>query len=313
MLASVVVPVYNSEEYVIRCLESLIAQRYGNYEIIVVDDGSIDNSLQLCQSLKSDCLRIYHKSNGGPASARNFGISKCSPESKFLFFVDSDDTVSPDYISSMIEYAAEDSLVICGINHLTPESYTSTSRPTSGAAKGKHSTVTDFWANYDFMKKIPYGIINSSCNKCYSLETIRRNGLKFRNEFPEDTLFNIKYLEHCGSVELVDAKLYNYIHRPGSVSKSPNVSLYSGYIDIQKRLYKVVPERLRSFVDEFVYPQYLANTKLFIRKNEYDIPRKYLKDPFVKRAIASHKVTCMGDWLVKKLLQLKLFNLLIKL
>ena len=95
-LISVVIPVFNIEEYLERCVSSVCEQTYTNLEILLVDDGSTDNSGRICDSLakKDKRIKVFHKSNGGSSSARNLGISKACGE--FVGFVDSDDYISPN-------------------------------------------------------------------------------------------------------------------------------------------------------------------------------------------------------------------------
>lgn len=95
-LISIIVPVYNIEEYLPRCVETLCAQTYSHIEILLVDDGSTDGTGVLCDRLaqKDSRIRVFHKENGGSSSARNYGIAKSKGE--YLGFVDSDDYVEPD-------------------------------------------------------------------------------------------------------------------------------------------------------------------------------------------------------------------------
>ena len=97
-LVSVIVPVYNVEKYLSRCLQSIMRQTYTHLEIILIDDGSTDSSGIICEKIaKTDKrMRVYHKRNGGLSEARNFGISVCSGD--FVTFVDSDDVLSPDCV-----------------------------------------------------------------------------------------------------------------------------------------------------------------------------------------------------------------------
>lgn len=114
-LISVIVPVYNVQEYLEQCVESLICQTYKNIEIILVDDGSTDNSGLLCDRYaeRYDNIFVYHKINGGLSSARNYGIDKAKGD--YLSFIDSDDFVSCDFLEcmaeSMIDYKAD--VVMC--------------------------------------------------------------------------------------------------------------------------------------------------------------------------------------------------------
>lgn len=92
---SVIVPVYNVEKYIEECLDSILKQDYDNYEILLIDDGSTDNSGNICEiyAAKNEKIKVFHKKNGGLSSARNIGIEKATGD--YLVFVDSDDYIAP--------------------------------------------------------------------------------------------------------------------------------------------------------------------------------------------------------------------------
>ena len=119
-LISIVVPIYNVEDYLNECIYSLINQTYKNIEIILVDDGSTDNSGNIADGLsKIDSrINVYHKNNGGLSDARNFGIEHS--KGKYICFVDSDDYVKEDYVESMYTNLVQNKTKIscCGFCHL---------------------------------------------------------------------------------------------------------------------------------------------------------------------------------------------------
>jgi len=96
-LISIIIPLYNKEECILKTIESITTQDFNNYEIVVVDDGSTDNSVNLIRSLCNDKIRLFHKKNGGPASARNYGVKNAS--GKWGLFLDADDTLEPDALN----------------------------------------------------------------------------------------------------------------------------------------------------------------------------------------------------------------------
>ena len=102
---SVVIPVYNVEKYLIRCLESVILQTYRNLEIVLVDDGSTDNSGKICDEYaeRDSRIKVIHKENGGLSDARNVGIKSASAD--YIVFIDSDDYVKNVYVQSLVEIA----------------------------------------------------------------------------------------------------------------------------------------------------------------------------------------------------------------
>ena len=94
MKVSVIVPVFNSEKYINRCIESILCQSYSNLEIILVDDGSTDSTYDICKSFFDQRILLLQKENGGASSARNYGLLKA--KGKYICFVDSDDVVDAD-------------------------------------------------------------------------------------------------------------------------------------------------------------------------------------------------------------------------
>lgn len=103
MLLSVIIPIYNAESYINRCVNSIVSQSFNNLQIILVDDGSIDSSLQLCNfwAEKDARIEVIHKENGGLSDARNIGITKAKGE--YITFVDADDTVAQDTYQSVMQ------------------------------------------------------------------------------------------------------------------------------------------------------------------------------------------------------------------
>lgn len=107
-MISVIVPVYNVEKYITRCVSSLMTQTYDDFELLLVDDGSKDRSGEICDSLaeKDQRIRVFHKENGGLSDARNYGLKRIKGE--YVTFVDSDDYVGPDYLRILYEMIQED-------------------------------------------------------------------------------------------------------------------------------------------------------------------------------------------------------------
>ena len=106
-LISVIIPLYNAEKYLKNCITSVVGQTYRNLEIILVDDGSNDNSLSICEkfALQDNRIKVFHQNNGGVASARNKGLSEASGE--FIAWVDSDDSIEPEYIEKLYDAVKE--------------------------------------------------------------------------------------------------------------------------------------------------------------------------------------------------------------
>lgn len=308
-MVSVIVPVYNNEDYIGRCLESLLNQDYNDYEILVINDGSTDGTIDRIKAYNSNRIKLFTLKNSGPAAARNFGISKCSEKSDYLLFVDSDDTVEKSYIRKLAEQANENSLVICSINH-TYEGSDQTQR--SEYSSSGVDVIKDIWNSDDFYKLLRNGMIAPLWNKCYSMKIIRRNNLLIPEQLPEDIRFNLEYLKHVVRINLINEPLYNYIHRSNSVSSRPHECLFINYIDIQKQLLSLTNYRHYKEILEFVYSQYLAITFAYIKKGDSRIPAKYLAKKDVRKAVINHRPSGIGDCIVKYLFLLRLFSIMKK-
>ena len=118
-LVSIIIPVYNVEKYLAECIESVLKQTYQNIEILLIDDGSPDNSGKICDEYeeKDSRVRVIHKENGGVSSARNVGLEQANGE--YITFIDSDDFVSESYIEELyiaLENGNSD-LAFCKYNH----------------------------------------------------------------------------------------------------------------------------------------------------------------------------------------------------
>lgn len=213
-LISVIIPVYNTENYLQQCLESIIKQTYKNLEIIVVDDGSTDKSGVIADefSLKDTRIKVIHKPNGGVSSARNTGINIAN--GKWIGFVDSDDTVEENYFETLINNALENnadisfgiSNIIDGKNDPVKNNYT--------------PTVKCFTSHEAIIHLLKADYFGCGINKIY------RSNLSRGNLFPqnirqnEDLLVNFFCFKNAGKIVYTDAKLYNYTHRIGSACRN---------------------------------------------------------------------------------------------
>jgi len=114
MKVSVIVPVYNTRRYLIRCIDSILAQSFSDFELLLIDDGSTDGSADLCDSFLTKDIRVqvFHLQNGGVSVARNYGVQQAQGE--WICYVDSDDEVKPDYLKDMVETVCSDCCLVMG-------------------------------------------------------------------------------------------------------------------------------------------------------------------------------------------------------
>ena len=109
---SIIIPVFNSEKYIENCIKSILGQDYKNVEIIIINDGSTDNSVKIIKQINSDKIKLINQKNNGPSSARNNGIKNASGE--WIMFLDSDDMLADNAISNLIEKSINTDHVISG-------------------------------------------------------------------------------------------------------------------------------------------------------------------------------------------------------
>lgn len=203
-LVSVVVPVYKVEKYIARCIESILAQTYRNLELILVDDGSPDQSGRICDEYAGiDCrVKVIHTPNHGVSCARNTGIDHAIGD--YLMFVDSDDWVSPHYISSLLPTHGDD-LVVGGYACITKDGESSVNAYQSHTIDKKH-------LKKDFSGYWTAGAVVHPWGNCYRLAIIETNQIRFDTSFSiaEDELFNLNYIFCCDVMRYTDASNYNY-------------------------------------------------------------------------------------------------------
>lgn len=206
---SIIVPVYNSEPYLEKCLDSILDQNYPDFEVILIDDGATDRSGAICDeyALKDARIRVFHEKNGGVSFARNKGLSVAC--GKYISFVDSDDWVAPDYLSVYVEARARfdyDLVYIeMAIAQENGESTTFCMRNLAAEEKNELLDVLKFLL-FDYKE---FGF---TCNKSFKRDLIKRYNLRFDQNYSlgEDRLFTLDYCCYTQSVKLSPNQTYYY-------------------------------------------------------------------------------------------------------
>lgn len=198
---SVIVPVYNTEKHLNRCVESIVSQTYSNWELILVDDGSRDKSGKICDEYadSDERIRTVHKQNGGVSSARNCGIEHA--KGRYITFVDADDYIYESFLEEMLSKASAD-LIICGFDNsgddkFSPENIDVDLHSEPGAV-------------YNLVN-LPYYLDTPWC-KLFRKDVINTNNVRFNQnmKLSEDTLFSYQYLSFCQNVKTIGRNLYFY-------------------------------------------------------------------------------------------------------
>lgn len=250
---SVIVPVYNVENYISRCIESILSQSYSSWELILVDDGSYDNSGIICDEYgeKNERISVVHKVNGGVSSARNAGIDYATGE--WLCFVDSDDYIAPGYLENF--HLSDDS------TDLYAQGYR--------VIKGDKNSVVDFQISNDITtNELVYlleknNILNSPCFKLFNRAIVNENRIRFNlsMSYGEDHLFSLQYLHFVNNVKYFNGSMYTYFQETGAslTRRTINPMCYLDYID------SIIPE-MNYLCQRFEFPSedgdYLINHRL---------------------------------------------------
>ncbi len=315
---SIIIPVYNVEKYLEKCLSSLVKQTLKNIEIIVVNDGTKDNSQKIIDKFVKEYPKLIIsiiKENGGQGSARNLGLKHASGE--YIGYVDSDDYVEKDMFEKMFNKAKEENLdiVVCG-NNIVDESY--------NVIKTETPIIFNDERNILFGKPAVW-------NKIYKHKILE--GLEFRSKkLYEDLDFSLKLLLKDYKIGYIDEYLYNYLLRAGSSMNNSNIGRNLDIIDAfeetinyykKNNKYKKIQSELEILAVEHIYISSIVRVILssadyknkteIINKLKYYVDNsfpnymnnKYLKDITKKRRIILYLIKNKLYFLVKILFAIK--------
>lgn len=229
-LVSIIIPAYNVGKYLEECVRSLLYQTYTNYEVIIIDDGSTDNTYDIGKYLtvESTKVKLFHQENQGVSMARNIGMQKAIGE--FFIFVDADDIVAPQYIETLVACVKKSDMGMIGF----------TSEREEIATKVSLNTV-DICAS-DMMDNILCGTNYDGYlwNKIFQRKIIENNNLKFQKNIVvwEDLLFVLQYLKNCNKIIIASEKLYYYRYREGSAVNNTRLDKYRSKYEVMERIKK---------------------------------------------------------------------------
>ena len=231
-LVSIIVPMYNSEKYIVRCIDSLLEQSYENIEIIVVDDGSSDNGVDIIKKYSDNRINIYQKKNEGVSATRNFGIEKSNGD--FLLFVDSDDYVSKDIVEIMVDKIKNiNSMVFCNNDEIWSNRVEKRILFTGDNVQLDKTNV---------LRVIASGKAGLVCSKLVSNRVIKENNIMFDKNLKvgEDQLFFLNVAQYTKEFKYVNKSLYFYdrTNENSATIKYQN-KLYDNFSYLQKEVIKI--------------------------------------------------------------------------
>lgn len=230
-LISVIVPVYNNAAYLERCLNSIKAQTYQNLEVIIVNDGSTDDSETICNKYVADDGRFnyFYQYNAGVSAARNHGLRE--KHGDFFTFIDSDDWIEIRYCEKMVDKITEDDsdIVFCGMNYY---------KKNIKFPQNEKDSMMDIVLNRNVQHFLPNAegyVLGSSCRTLFKSKTISQLCFNEKIHIYEDLLFLLESVALSKKLSFVDVCLYNYdlpetayhkkYYRPGMIEKCYEIGI----------------------------------------------------------------------------------------
>ena len=315
---SVIVPVYNVEAYLERCVESILQQTYAHFELILINDGSTDSSGQICDHLASqyENIKVYHIENAGVSNARNMGIQLAT--GSWVTFIDSDDFVTQDYLATLASAVEGENIgfVIAPLHHI--KNGIVTDLP-------PHSGKTELWSTEETMKELLMTTRTSffPVAKLFKRDLLADEKFNTNYHLAEDALFLTELLlkTRCSSV-FIDKPVYYYDHREGSATTSVNqhvfdtIEVYKHIIAQVSQAFPDLKPELKNrecwsyitvydkiiFTSREEYQKEKANLRTWIVQHRREIWKDAYFTTFRKVAILS---LVISPWLYKKIVGLK--------
>lgn len=277
---SIIVPVYNTSETLHRCVESLYSQTFKDFEVILVNDGSTDNSADLCQEiLKKDSRFSYQaKKNGGLSSARNHGMKYAKGE--FVAFLDSDDYVDGNFCQILYETAKPLNLDILNFGLKYVKDGVAENR---ASAFPKDRLIPRQEMDDLISKSSSNKVLYFSWSNMYRREFLETNSLIFdeRVLLGEDTVFNLKALMHSSTVYSISAPVYNYVYNTNSLTqkkfKENLLKKFESQFNARMEIHKAWPEINSEVFMQDIAQNYVETTFFMLLANLHNSPGDRVK------------------------------------
>ncbi len=279
-LVSVIVPMYNVEKYIKKCIDSICVQTYENLEILLIDDGSTDNTFKICkeEEKKDSRIRLITKQNAGQSSARNLGLDICKGD--YIMFVDSDDWINKHMIEEMMKPINEDNvdMVCCGITIVDSNNFTYS----YFEDKERRCILDNEKAMEKFLKND--GTSSNVCARIYVKKLFSE--LRFaEGKVFEDAAISYKFFMNSNKVAFIDKPYYYYYQRSNSTMRRKDEKIRIDEIDAAHNRYTDIVKKYNKNICTIAFANYIFDMihvkECLIRdKHELKCIEKY--DTFLK-------------------------------
>ena len=310
---SIIIPVYNVEMYIGQMIDSVLRQKFTNYELLLIDDGSVDRTSIICDEYflrYSQFIRVFHLNNQGVSSARNVGIEYARGE--FLLFLDSDDIVEKnDMLSQFYQTIKQTSA------ELVVQGYTIRNL---NNIKGCDSICVypertyDWFVNQrEFVDIFYNGYMFVVWNKIFRKDIINRYHIRFVDQQMEDFRFVLDYMKHIRCVHTIDYCSYCYYKRNNnSLTHKIRSNMLEDYLYIHKMLLSLFPLVERTDIHRLMFPQYYSMVLLYINsdiKNRKEQINLILNNDLVKLSFKQYSSYSLSDYICFSLIRKRYIKL----
>lgn len=225
---SIIIPTYNNAKYLVRCIDSILNQTYKNIEIIIVDDGSTDNTKDILKKYDYKSINYIYQKNRGVSSARNKGLQNSSGE--YIMFLDSDDFYDCNYCKKMLKALINSDSDICisGMKYKYPN-FEILKEYYKSDCLFSDKNIINF---YD--ENINNYLLYSACTKIYKRDLLKNVWFDENMKIGEDYIFNLQYLKRCKKIYYISNNYYNYVSNTESATAT--LKKFNNILTIEKEL-----------------------------------------------------------------------------
>lgn len=320
MLISIIIPIYNVEKYLRRCLDSVVNQSYNNLEIILVNDGSLDNSIEICNEYahRDNRITIITQKNKGLSGARNTGIKHSNGD--YLMFIDSDDKVEVNMVSTLVEIVTinKADIIISNIIYYkkgNKNSFIMTNDIPYNQMLNRSEIIKNLIKPF-FGGEL--GILSSACNKLYERSFIIKNNLMFNEELKrsEDYWFNFYAFNKTQKVFAINEAFYHYYFTGGSMIKSFREGQFEAFLKNRKQLlseyknfnFDINWDELNNKFVESVNELILLEIITKGARNSFFSIKDYFKNKDFNKILLSSTINSLHVNLIRNLVKYKFYN-----
>lgn len=283
---SVIIPNYNGEKYISRCLDSVLTQNIEDIEIIVVDDGSTDKSREYLSEYETfKCVNVINKKNEGVSSARNIGIEKS--KGKYICFLDSDDCLEPGMLKTVLEKIEDNDVLIYSYSNYMPNGHIIPRNQ-----KEIHTTGNEIQANLFYYVSRTH--FYSPVNKLFRGNILRDNNVRFPIgvKTGEDYIFNLSWISYVDKVKFINDHLYQYYKFENTSSSCMDLDRWKEQALMVKETFAIYTENtvyIAEFVIKRLYSVYVYYAHRVKMKETVRYLRLYWKECYGKKGAFVNK------------------------